>query len=547
MKKIISILLSITVIVACISSVLSASALNLGSVATAAVQSQSYTDVSVGTIKYRVYDKYATVYLCSTKTQGSVEILPDIDGIPVTDISPTAFWMCTQLSSVSIPSSVRTIQEQAFYGCKSIGKITLPEGIKSVGSRAFYGCSSLDSVYFPSTIEELGDDLFDGCYSELVMYVYSTNTPSCEYAQANNVTYEYRDVDTPVSGIEISDELLRLNLNETYQLSANVVPKKATNKNIKWTSSSPLIVTVSSTGLVTSKIYGVAVITATSEDGGYTATCKVRSGIDVPCTGISITDAKIEMGIGETQQLSTTFEPITATNRNVTWKTSDKNVATVDENGLVTALSTGIVTISVTTEDGGYSASAIIKISSKTLTGLEVTSEPQKTVYTLGDSFDKTGLVITAEYSDGTTADVTNAVIFTGYNKSKTGVQTVKATYPYGLLTASATFKVTVKDKVNIMYNNKIYYDGGTVYKWVFFFFNYTSYTAKLGIDSSVTMKKCSWSSDNEDVSVDANGTVKPLVNKHCSANITLTYLDTDGNTYEHSVKVVFYKFFWQK
>lgn len=80
----------------------------------------------------------------------------------VTSIGNRAFADCTNLSSVSIPSSVKVISDGAFYDC-SLSSITLPNSVTTIGNKAFYGCH-FQSFTIPSSVTTIGDDAFQYCY-----------------------------------------------------------------------------------------------------------------------------------------------------------------------------------------------------------------------------------------------------------------------------------------------------------------------------------------------------------------------------------------------
>ena len=94
----------------------------------------------------------------------------------------------------------------------------------------------------------------------------------------------------------------------------------------------------------------------------------------VPVTGIALDRETASIGTGETLTLTPIFSPETATNKNVTWSSSDKTVATV-ENGIVTPLKKGTTTITVTTEDGGFSASCLVTVNCSHLNTTDVPAE----------------------------------------------------------------------------------------------------------------------------------------------------------------------------
>ena len=83
----------------------------------------------------------------------------------VTSIGESAFYGCSGLTSLTLPSSVTSIGSSAFYGCSSLTSLTLPSSVTSIGSSAFYGCSGLTSLTLPSSVTEIGAYAFYGCSS----------------------------------------------------------------------------------------------------------------------------------------------------------------------------------------------------------------------------------------------------------------------------------------------------------------------------------------------------------------------------------------------
>jgi uncharacterized protein YjdB/PKD repeat protein len=171
-------------------------------------------------------------------------------------------------------------------------------------------------------------------------------------------------VSVPVEGISISQNSIVLDPGYTYQLSATISPEDATNQGVMWSSSDESIAGVDNTGLVTAISYGDAVITATSEDGGFTSTCNVTVNyVEIPVTGVELTPSNLLLGIDEARTLVVTVLPATANDKTVSWSSDNESVATVDEDGTVTGIAEGSVVISVTTNDGGYSATCNVTVS----------------------------------------------------------------------------------------------------------------------------------------------------------------------------------------
>ena len=167
----------------------------------------------------------------------------------------------------------------------------------------------------------------------------------------------------PVTSISLDKTALTLTEEETCQLTATIDPADATNQNVTWTSDDTAVATVSSDGLVMAVQAGTATIMVTTEDGGKTATCRVTVKMkEIPVTDVFLDYAEATLTEGDTLQLTATISPADATNQNVSWESSDTFVATVSQEGLVTAVQEGTATITVTTEDGGLTASCLVTV-----------------------------------------------------------------------------------------------------------------------------------------------------------------------------------------
>jgi hypothetical protein len=158
-----------------------------------------------------------------------------------------------------------------------------------------------------------------------------------------------------------------MNLNavgSTGTAVATVVPANATNKNVTWTSSATGVATVSSTGVVTPVSSGTTNISVTTVDGGFTVTCVVTvTNQPVAVTGVSVQPTTMNLNAGgSTGTVVATVVPANATNKNVTWSSSDPGVATVSSTGVVTSVSSGTANITVTTVDGSNIAICVVKV-----------------------------------------------------------------------------------------------------------------------------------------------------------------------------------------
>ena len=171
----------------------------------------------------------------------------------------------------------------------------------------------------------------------------------------------------PVSAVTLDKEEVTLIIEDKVTLTATVAPENASNKTIVWTSSDESIATVKDGEVTASKI-GEAIITATSEDGGKKATCKVTViAKPVPVTGVSLNKQKARIFINDELTLTATITPEDATNKTITWTTSNASVATV-KNGAVKGISVGEADITVKTEDGNHSATCKVSVTEESQT-----------------------------------------------------------------------------------------------------------------------------------------------------------------------------------
>lgn len=158
----------------------------------------------------------------------------------------------------------------------------------------------------------------------------------------------------------ITKESATINVGSTDQLSAFISLRSAAGKTVSWKSTDETVATVDENGLVTAIAPGQASIQANVEGIEYTPVCNIN--VILPVTGVSLNLSEKSIGIGKTFQLTATVTPENASNKNVTWKSSNETVATVDETGLVTAITLGETTITVTTEDNSFTATCAISV-----------------------------------------------------------------------------------------------------------------------------------------------------------------------------------------
>ena len=179
-----------------------------------------------------------------------------------------------------------------------------------------------------------------------------------------------QDPTVAVTSVTLSQTSLAMVEGDTQTLTATVNPSDATEKTVTWASSNTQVASVAG-GTVTAVKEGTATITASC--GGKSATCAVTVGKKVvPVSGITLNKTEITLKQNESFQLTATVAPDDASDKTVTWTSSDAAVATATD-GLVKALKEGTVT--VTAKAGDKTATCKVTVSNATTGGNEGTSD----------------------------------------------------------------------------------------------------------------------------------------------------------------------------
>ncbi len=323
-----------------------------------------------------------------------------------------------------------------------------------------------------------------------------------------------------VKGVTLDRESLTMDVGDAFTLTATITPSNAGNKSVSWTSSDRDVATVDAFGTVRAVGVGTATVQVKTDDGKYIDTCKVKVNPGTGVTGVQIVPSALALSTGDTYWLACTIIPSDAANKNVTWRSSDTQVATVSKDGFVTAISAGKATITVTTEADGKTASCEVTVSDAAVTGVSL----DKTSLSLdkGESYTLKATVLPDKAPNKKVA----------WKSSDTKVATVDSN---GKVTAvapgSATITVTTEDggktaACAVSVAGAV--SGVTL--------NKTELALK--VDESVVLKatvlpenalnkKVTWkSSDTKVATVDANGKVAAVA----PGTATITATTEDGN-----------------
>ena len=318
--------------------------------------------------------------------------LKEIDfGNLVSKIPASTFKNCLMLTSVSFGSGLTEIGDESFKYC-SISDIIIPSKVQKIGSGAFAG-NRLYSLTIGSGITEIGDNAFEGNTTLAIVNLTAKTPPSANgniftnydvrlytdprysdsYKDPNLCwslfkQYELKNVDN----ISLNTDRVPYLPNEQFQLQAFVLPEDATLQTVLWESSNPNIATVNTSGLVS------IVDNPKNNSLINDATCKIRAytlyadGPIAECTFTDYTDYtlvssiilntdKVEGKEGDQIQISATVLPENATNKVLTWSSSDESVALVDDTGLISLVKKGTTVITASaTDNSGVSADCAI-------------------------------------------------------------------------------------------------------------------------------------------------------------------------------------------
>ena len=236
----------------------------------------------------------------------------------VTEIGTYAFYGCSGLTSVEIPNSVTYIGSGAFYNCKGLTYIKIPNSVTYISWYAFEDCSSLTSVEIPNTVTDIGKSAFCNCDLEEVIL-----PPSVQYIDANAF-----QGNTWLKSIIMGHNVKTIGEEAFDGCPANTVsitaPTPPTAPNNTFSNYSGKLYLQGETAM---KAY-------------YDAdTCwdSFNSYVMIDAEKINIYGAdKISGKPGDTFQLTATVSPENATLPYVFWRSTNRKIATVDTNGLVT-------------------------------------------------------------------------------------------------------------------------------------------------------------------------------------------------------------------
>ena len=321
-------------------------------------------------------------------------------GANIKTIGEGAFYHCENLKSIDIPDNTTLIDNQAFYYCRSLANVNLGKNVRYINNEAFYSCESLTDIIFPDSVRNIGYEAFTQCYflenislpdgnTSIESYAFGgtavknlyipagitnlsendafafENCSNLQYIEVdeNNKNYSSNDgilynkkgtveicrppkKDT-VNTLTLSEQATTISVGDTFTLATTLTPANE-NVTYTWSSSDPTVATVDNSGNVTALNDGKTVIKVKSSNG-LTASCTVT--VSPLPESVQLSQTNIALAVNQSYTLIATQTPDNAI-QNYQWSSDNPEVATVNSNGKVTAVSTGTAVITLRTTNG---------------------------------------------------------------------------------------------------------------------------------------------------------------------------------------------------
>lgn len=174
------------------------------------------------------------------------------------------------------------------------------------------------------------------------------------------------------TGVELNHSKASLYEGYTGKLRATVSPSNASNKDVKWSSSNSKVLKVDKNGKLTAVKPGKAVITCTTESGGYTDKCTVTVKKLIRVKSVKLNKTSGSIADGKTYQLKATVSPENASIKEVKWSSSDSKIVKVSSSGRITAVKPGKAVITCKTKQGGKVAKCTVTVKAVKVKSIEL-------------------------------------------------------------------------------------------------------------------------------------------------------------------------------
>lgn len=323
----------------------------------------------------------------------------------VKEIGYQAFCGCKDLKEIRLSDNIESIGEMAFYGTEilsfdsliipsklkelyfnsfpmhRIKYIKIPIGVEKISNSKNSVYSSSGEIITPSMKIEIhtenptpiwicSNDTDEKNLKSCTVYVPKGSLEDYKnehyFSNTSRNVWSYATIleeKVPVTGITLDQENISFSdIGASVQLTATILPTDADNQKVIWKSSDTSVATVKD-GKVTCTGYGTAIITATSEEGGYIATCNVTATKKVVLpSSITLDRKEATIKVGEATTLKANVLPADADDKTIVWSSENSDIASVTNDGVVTGMKAGTTKIIVTTNANGLKDECILTV-----------------------------------------------------------------------------------------------------------------------------------------------------------------------------------------
>jgi len=359
-------------------------------------------------------------------------VIPD----SVTSLGASAFKSCTKLEKLTLSKNLTQIKEATFHGCTALREVIIPKSVSSIlgeytvdkwgDNGAFASCSNLRKVYIPDEVATIEKGAFSGC-SKLTIFG-NDNQASKEYAEENDINFDYiANWDEVGDGDDITPPTLKdlkIEFSHSFEYDEGTTYYLA-----------PTGMNISIKASFEEEIYGNTAPTLTIKCGNGENIALTNGVIQGEYIVYTYTIKNTDKGI--ISAVSMTGGDIKDKAGNSVEKYTCPKLTTsyiIGENFVFANGTDSIIDNNVNGNNGS---------STVTLSSISITKTPTRNTYDEGEVFDKTGMVITATYSDGSTKEITNYTVSPSV-PLKTTDKKVVISYTENGVTKTVEQKITV-------------------------------------------------------------------------------------------------------
>lgn len=243
-------------------------------------------------------------------------------------------------TEITVPTSARVIGDSAFATRTKLKKVTLATTVTTIAASAFSGCTALEAVVIPDSVTSIADGAFKNCAS-LTVQVFSYSAYAYDYCRGRSIPVVVISVDVPPTAMTLSNMVI--GVGNIAQIRPVFTPANATC-NLTFASSNTSILAIAQDGRIKGKKIGKATVYVLT-DNGILAKCVVK--VKAAPSRVTLVAASATLGVGQTFGLDA--ELPNGTGGTISYITNNAAVATVSENGIVTAVGIGTCAVYATT------------------------------------------------------------------------------------------------------------------------------------------------------------------------------------------------------